>query len=40
VALPAIAAFNVFRGVVQARLVRADALRRVVLGQLHAQKAV
>jgi biopolymer transport protein ExbB len=39
VALPAIAAFNVFRGMVQARLVRADALRRVVLGQLHAQKA-
>ena len=40
VALPAIAAFNVFRGVVQARLVRADALRRVVLGQLHAQRVV
>jgi biopolymer transport protein ExbB len=39
VALPAIAAFNVFRGMVQARLVRADALRRLVLGQLHAQKA-
>lgn len=38
VALPAIAAFNVFRGVVQTRLVRADALRRVVLGQLHAQR--
>lgn len=38
VALPAIAAFNVFRGVVQARLTRADALRRVVLGQLHARK--
>jgi biopolymer transport protein ExbB len=39
VALPAIAAFNVFRAMVQARLVRADALRRVVLGQLHAQRA-
>jgi biopolymer transport protein ExbB len=38
VALPAIAAFNVFRGVVQTRLTRADALRRVVLGQLHAQR--
>lgn len=38
VALPAIAAFNVFRGIVQARLTRADALRRVVLGQLHARK--
>jgi biopolymer transport protein ExbB len=38
VALPAIAAFNVFRGVVQTRLTRADALRRVVLGQLHARR--
>jgi biopolymer transport protein ExbB len=38
VALPAIAAFNVFRSVVQTRLTRADALRRVVLGQLHARK--
>jgi len=38
VALPAIAAFNVFRGVVQTRLIRADGLRRVVLGQLHAQR--
>ena len=38
VALPAIAAFNVFRGVVQTRLARADGLRRVVLGQLHAQR--
>ena len=40
VALPAIAAFNVFRGVVQTRLARADGLRRVVLGQLHAQREV
>lgn len=39
VALPAIAAFNVFRSVVQTRLTRADALRRVVLGQLHARRA-
>jgi biopolymer transport protein ExbB len=38
VALPAIAAFNVFRSVVQARLTRADALRRVVLAELHARK--
>jgi len=38
VALPAVAAFNLFRGVAQTRLVRADALRRVVLGQLHAQR--
>ncbi len=38
VALPAIAAFNVFRGVVQTRLTRADALRRVVLGELHARR--
>ncbi len=38
VALPAIAAFNLFRGVVQVRLARADALRRCVLGQLHARK--
>jgi len=38
VALPAIAASNVFRGVVQTRLARADGLRRVVLGQLHAQR--
>lgn len=38
VALPAIAAFNVFRGIVQTRLARADALRRCVLGQLHARR--
>ena len=38
VALPAIAAFNVFRGVVQTRLARADALRRVVLAALHARR--
>jgi biopolymer transport protein ExbB len=38
VALPAIAAFNLFRGVVQTRLVRADALRRCVLGYLHARR--
>lgn len=38
VALPAIAAFNLFRGVVQTRLTRADALRRTVLGQMHARR--
>jgi biopolymer transport protein ExbB len=38
VALPAIAAFNLFRSVVQTRLARADALRRCVLGQLHARR--
>jgi biopolymer transport protein ExbB len=38
VALPAIAAFNLFRGVVQTRLARGDALRRCVLGQLHARR--
>jgi biopolymer transport protein ExbB len=38
VALPAIVAFNLFRGVVQTRLARADALRRIVLGQLHARR--
>jgi biopolymer transport protein ExbB len=38
VALPAIAACNVFRDVVQTRLARADGLRRVVLGQLHARR--
>lgn len=36
VALPASAAVNLFRDVVRARLARADGLRRVVLGQLHA----
>lgn len=39
VALPAIAAFNGFRSVIQVRLTRADALRRSVLGQLHARRA-
>jgi biopolymer transport protein ExbB len=38
VALPASAALNMFREVVQTRLARADGLRRVVLGQLHAQR--
>jgi len=38
VALPAIAACSVLRGVVQTRLARADGLRRLVLGQLHAQR--
>jgi biopolymer transport protein ExbB len=37
VALPAIAAFNLFRRVAQARLARAEALRRGVLGAFHAQ---
>jgi biopolymer transport protein ExbB len=36
VALPAIAAFNVFRRIVQTRLARADALRRAVLGTMKA----
>ncbi len=34
VALPAVAAFNVFRRVVSARLARAEALRRTVLAEL------
>ncbi len=39
VALPAIAAFNVFRRIVQTRLARADALRRSVLGTMKARGA-
>lgn len=39
VALPAIAAFNLFRSLAQTRLARADTLRRCVLGHLHARKA-
>lgn len=39
VALPAIAAFNMFRAMAQTRLARADALRRCVLGHLHARRA-
>jgi biopolymer transport protein ExbB len=39
VALPAIAAFNMFRAMAQTRLARADALRRRMLGHLHARKA-
>jgi biopolymer transport protein ExbB len=38
VALPAVAAFNLFRSVVQTRLTRADALRRSVLGHLYARQ--
>lgn len=38
VALPTSAALRLLRAVVQARLTRADALRRVVLGQLHARR--
>ena len=38
VALPAIAAFNLFRSLAQTRLARADTLRRCMLGHLHARK--
>ena len=38
VALPALAACSLLREVVHTRLARADGLRRLVLGQLHAQR--
>ncbi|HEX2733300.1 MAG TPA: MotA/TolQ/ExbB proton channel family protein [Polyangiaceae bacterium] len=40
VALPAIAAFNLFRRVVQTRIARAEALRRTVLGCLRTSESV